>query len=80
MGKGGGGVSAKVSEVPEVQENPPIAPASPPVTESSAQVAQAARSEKEKLRKAFGSSKTVLAGGQGLGGAGGSETTKRTLG
>jgi hypothetical protein len=76
MGKGGG-VSAKV---PEVQENPPIAPASPPVSESSAQVAQAARSEKEKLRKAFGSSKTVLAGGQGLGGAGGSETTKRTLG
>jgi hypothetical protein len=75
MGKGG----SSSAKVPKIKENPPIAPASPPVSESSAQVAQAARSEKEKLRKAFGSSKTVLAGGQGLGGAG-SETTKRTLG
>jgi hypothetical protein len=75
MGKGG----SSSAKVPEIKKNPPIAPASPPVSESSAQVAQAARSEKEKLRKAFGSSKTVLAGGQGLGGAG-SETTKRTLG
>ena len=76
MGKGGVG-SVKV---PEVVENPPVAPANPPVTESSAQVAQAAKSEKQKLRNAFGSSKTVLAGGQGLGGNGEQATGKRTLG
>jgi hypothetical protein len=75
MGKGGG----VAATVPELVESPPIAPANPPVSESSAQVAQAAKSEKEKLRRAFGSSKTVLAGGQGLGSSA-AQNTKGTLG
>lgn len=63
MGKGGGGGFS----IPETQPAPPVPPANPPILESAAEVAAAAADEKRKLRNAFGSSKTVIAGGNGLG-------------
>ena len=62
MGKG-----YSSSDVPEVEKTP-IAPVSPPVSESSVEVAAAVRKQKENIRKSFGSRKTVIAGGTGLGG------------
>lgn len=76
MGKGG----FSNSDVPKVEEAPPIAPASPPTSESSAEVAQAARDAKQRLRSAFGNSKTVLAGGKGLGSSVQESNKKGTLG
>ena len=73
MGKKGGGGSMSI---PEVQPAPPVPPANPPITESAAEVAAAAADEKRKLRNAFGSSKTVIAGGNGLGSGG--NTTENT--
>lgn len=66
MGKG----APSSASIPEVQEPTPVAPANPPITESSAEVAQAAAEEKTKQKKSFGSSKTVIAGGFGLGSSG----------
>ncbi len=72
MGKGYSG-----GKIPEI-ETQPIAPVNPPVSESAVEVAAAAKSEKEKLRKAFSSRKTVIAGGSGL--ANENTTGNRTLG
>ena len=48
MGKG----APSAASIPEVQEPTPVAPANPPVTESSAEVAQAAAEENPMGRNA----------------------------
>lgn len=66
-------------DVPRVKEPDPVAPPSP-ASRGSRESAQAADEARQREKKKFGQSKTVLSRGQGLGGAADAGAGNKTLG
>ena len=74
---GGGGKGDY--DVEDVKEPDPVAPASP-ASRGSQESAQAAEETRQREKKKFGQSKTVLSRGQGLGGGENAAGGNKTLG